>query len=252
MHKNIEWWFSDKSYIIDDCVEYLTDIPDNTVNLVLTDPPYNISQRGSKIGRGSGKFVEGSDINLDFGDWDYRSVLPIDYVDEFVRILKPNGVLVMFYEQLGLGVIGKYLENTYDVQNRHLGVWTKSNPPPQARKVNWMQGSEKFLVTTMNQGTGHHFNYELGQSSDYFKHSVTYKHYHPTQKPLDLIKWIMKYWSFEDDIVLDPFLGSGTTLVAAKELRRTGIGFEKDDTMDDIISMRLEEANPSPSITSHS
>ena len=90
--------------------------------------------------------------------------------------------------------------------------------------MKWQNGVENFLVATKNKGAGHHFNYKLGQSPDYFMRSVNYKHTHPTQKPLDLIQWIVSYWSFAGDFVLDPFIGSGTTAVAAKMLGRRYFG----------------------------
>ena len=118
-------------------------------------------------------------------------------------------------------------------------MWIKSNPAPQARRVKWQDGSEFFLIATKNKGTGHHYNYKLGQSPDWFKCSVSYKHYHPTQKPDALIEWIMKYWSYPGDVVFDPFLGSGTTMVVAKKLGRDCIGVEINEKYIDIIKRRV-------------
>lgn len=202
-------------------------LPPNSINLILTDPPYNISN-DNKIVRNSGKFGKAKPINLNFGKWDNNIIFPSDYLDTFHSLLKPNGVLIMFYDKLYLGLIGLYLQNTYDYQIRHLGNWIKTNPAPQARKVKWMNGSEQFIIATKNKGSGHHFNYTLGQSPDYYKASVSYKHLHPTQKPLGLIEWLISYWSYENDIVLDPFIGSGTTALACQNLNRYYIGYELD------------------------
>ena len=219
-------------------MKVMKELPDESVDLILTDPPYNIS-RNDRITRNGGKFGVAKDITLNFGEWDFGKVHPKDYIPEFVRLLKPNGVLVLFYDKLWLGNIALWLQEEFGFKIRHIGCWIKQNPSPQARKVSWMQGSEHFLVATKNHGSGHHFNYKLGQSPDYFITSVNYKHYHPTQKPLELFKWIVSYWSFEGDYVLDPFLGSGTTMVACLELKRNCIGIELDQKYIEIAKKRL-------------
>jgi DNA modification methylase len=220
-----------------DALEILPTLPSESIDLILTDPPYGVSN-DTKIVRNGGKFGKAKDINLNFGDWDDSSVL-WKALPDMVRVLKPNGVMVVFYDRLWLGVLGLILQEDYDFKVRHIGCWIKSNPTPQARKVKWQVGTEMFLVATKNQGSGHHFNYELGQSPDYFKTSVSFEHLHPTQKPLDLIEWIMKYWSFEGDTVLDPFLGSGTTMLAGLHLGRNVIGIEKEKEYIEITKKRL-------------
>jgi len=221
-----------------DCLKVLPKLPDECVDLIVTDPPYNIS-KNDKIVRKGGKFGFAKDINLNFGVWDFGKIKPEDYIPEFVRLLKPCGVLVMFYDKLWLGVIGLWLENEFKFNVRHVGSWIKSNPTPQARKVKWQNGVENFIIATKNHGTGHHYNYKLGQSPDYFITSVNYEHMHPTQKPLDLIKWIINYWSFKGDVVLDPFLGSGTTMKACLELNRSCIGIEIEPKYIQITKERL-------------
>jgi len=224
----------------DDALKILKEIPDESIDLILTDPPYNISKKGADIKRNGGKFGKAKPIKLDFGEWDFGKVQWTDFIDDFVRILKPNGVLVMFYDRLWLGVIGLYLQEEYNFKVRHIGAWIKSNPAPQARKVGWQNGLEFFIVATKNHGSGHHFNYKLGQSPDYYVHSVSFKHYHPTQKPLKLIEWIVSYWSFEGDLVLDPFAGAGTTLIACERLKRRWIGVEIDSKYCEITKKRFE------------
>ena len=221
-----------------DCLEVLKKIPDASIDLILTDPPYNISKR-DRITRRGGKFGVAKDITLNFGEWDFGKTKPEDYLPEIVRVLKPNGVLVMFYDKLWLGIIGLWLQEEFGFRVRYIGSWVKRNPAPQARKVKWQNGVENFLIATKNEGSGHHFNYKLGQSPDYFVTSVNYEHLHPTQKPLDLIEWIISYWSFEGDLVLDPFLGSGTTMKACLELNRNCIGIEISEDYCNIVKKRL-------------
>ena len=222
-----------------DCIKGMQEIEKESINLILTDPPYNISNN-TKIVRDGGKFGKAKTIDMDFGDWDKEAIFPKDYLDRFVELLKPNGVLIMFYDRLYLGLIGIYLQNKHNFKVRHIGNWIKSNPAPQARKVKWMIGSEQFIIATKNNGADHHYNYKLGQSPDYFTSSVSFKHLHPTQKPEELIEWLVKYWSFEKDIVLDPFLGSGTTAVVCKKLNRSFIGFELDKEYYNIAKDRVD------------
>jgi site-specific DNA-methyltransferase (adenine-specific) len=231
---------NDISLICGDSLQILKMFSDEMFDCILTDPPYNISLiSGGKITRNGGKFGSFSDIKLDFGEWDYNKVLWQDFIDDFARILKPCGVLICFYNCLEVGQIGLYLQNRYNFQVRHIGAWVKSNPVPQARKVKLSNGLELFLIATKNKGTGHHFNWQLGQSPDYFIHSVSYKHYHPTQKPLPLIEWLLNYWTFENDYILDPFCGSGTTGVACAKLNRKFIGIDIDYSYLKIAKMRL-------------
>ena len=222
-----------------DCLEILPFINNESIDLILTDPPYNIS-KSLVIQRNGGKFGHSKDIVYDFGEWDHGQVRWQEFIPEFVRVLKPYGVLILFYDRLWIGHIGLFLQNRYGFKVRHIGTWVKQNPTPQARKVRWQIGTEVFLIATKNQKSGHHFNYKLGQSPDYFTTSVNYKHEHPTQKPLPLIEWLLFYWSFEGDIVLDPFIGSGTTAVACERLGRKWIGIEISPDYCEIAKQRIE------------
>lgn len=159
-------------------------------NAVMIDPPYNVSATGAKIVRGTKGIYLGKDISLDFGEWDKGSLHWLDFIDLIPKLLFDNGVFVMFYDKLELGIVGMYLQEKYKFQVRHIGNWIKSNPSPQARKVRWQNGSESFLIATANTGSGHHFNYKLGQSPDWFMTSVNYEHEHPTQKPLSVMTWL--------------------------------------------------------------
>ena len=230
--------FEENTIVVGDCLGIIKNLPNSCIDLIVTDPPYNVSQKGVNISRGA-LFGQGGPIKLDFGDWDYSSIVPMDYLDEFIRLLTPVGVLVLFYDKLYLGMIGLYLEMKFGFQTRHIGSYVKTNPAPQARKVKWQNGVENFLVATKNKGIGHHFNYKLGQSPDYFIRSVNYERIHPTQKPEDLIEWIVSYWSFEGDLVFDSFIGSGTTAIAADRLGRKFFGCDINSSYVEMALNRL-------------
>lgn len=221
-----------------DALKIMKKLPPRSIDLILTDPPYNVSDPNQTI-HSYEKNGRKREIRMDFGEWDHGKIKWQDYIDDFVRLLKPNGVLVLFHEALQLGAIGLYLKDRYGFQIRHIGVWIKTNPVPQFRKVKWQNGTEFFLVATRNKGSGHHFNWRLGQSPNYFMHPVSFKRWHPTQKPEPLVEWVMKYWSFENDVVLDPFAGSGTTLVVAERLNRRWIGIEINREYCEVAVKRL-------------
>jgi DNA modification methylase len=223
-------------------------MPDKSVDAVITDPPYNVSVEGAKIARGAGTVFEGGDISLDFGAWDRNVIKWEDYIDLFVNLLTPNGVLVMFYDKLYLGSIGIYLQSKYNFQVRHIGAMVKTNPAPQAWRVKWQNGLEQFIVATKNKGEGHHFNYHQGQSPDYIITNNGYEHFHPTQKPLLAMDWITRFWSFEGDTIFDPFMGSGTTGVACVQLGRNFIGCEIEPKYFEIAKNRIAQAELQPQL----
>lgn len=226
-----------------DCRNFFPTFEPGSFDAIITDPPYNVSEEGKEISRETGKF-QGSNIRLDFGEWDRNEIKWEDYIDFFPPLLKPCGVLVMFYDKLYLGTIGIYLQDRYGFQVRHIGSLIKRNPAPQVYKVKWQNGVECFLVATKNKGTGHHFNRNLGQSPDWFETSNNYEHEHPTQKPLPAMEWIVQYWTFEGDMVLDPFAGSGTTGVACIETGRNCVLIEKHAEYYRIAKRRMAEAKP--------
>lgn len=233
----------DCTLYLGDCLEILPTLPAGSVDLIATDPPYNVSVKGAKISRGAGTVFEGGDINLDFGEWDRNKINWKDYIDLFPNLMTAVGALAMFYDKLYLGSVGIHLQENYDFQVRHIGAMVKTNPAPQARRVKWQNGLEQFLIATKNKGEGHHFNYKLGQSPDYFMTNNGYEHLHPTQKPVEIMNWIIRFWSFPGDVVLDPFLGSGTTLEACIQTGRRGIGIESDPKYFEIACKRIKQAS---------
>ena len=206
--------FIDK-VICGDCLEVMKDIPDNSVDLVLTDPPYNVST--SDIHKGGGKYLK-----QNFGDWD-KDFKPQDFVNETERILSPNGQVYIFCSD---GLIGEYCElfNSLFKFFKLLVIW-RSNPCPQFRKRTFVQNQQYIVWTRRGNYT---FNF-LGQNEMHACFQYMFndeKTIHPNQKDIDVISKLLAISSSENDIILDPFLGSGTTAVACKQLNRHFIGIE--------------------------
>jgi len=212
-----------------DCLSTLPQIPDNSIDLVLTDPPYNISQK-NKIYRDyrSGKRA---DISFDYGEWDYGfDILPV--LKETKRVLKEYGQWIIFCAEQQIGMYRKWLgENGHFKQ---ILIWEKLNPLPQFRKCGYRQATEILMWAYKNKPKkiDQHFNFlKQEEMKNIFRFPICggkERTIHPTQKSLGLIMELLKRHSFENDLVLDPFLGSGTTAVACKRLNRNYIGIEKN------------------------
>lgn len=228
--------------ICGDCREVMREWPAESIDMILTDPPYNISNP-TKIVRSGGKFGRARTISLDFGAWDHGVIRPKDWVPLAVEKLKPCGVFVSLYDKRYISHVCDLLEEL-GLTIRHVAGWHKQNPAPQARKVKWQNALELFVIATKNEGTGHHYNYHEGQHHDVITTPICQGNErldHPTQKPEALIEPIVRWWSFEGDLVLDPFLGTGTTAVVCKRLNRHWVGIEISEKYCEMARKRLSQ-----------
>lgn len=231
--------------ICGDCRRVMPELQDawqNKVNLIATDPPYNISNP-TKIIRRGGKFGHAKTISHDFGDWDHGTVKFKDWVPLAVDLLHDHGVFISMCGKRQAGPLCDLLEDL-GLFIRHIGVWHKTNPSPQARKVKWQTASEFFVIATMNKGSGHHYNYKEGQHHDVITTPICQgkeRLDHPTQKPLKLADPLIRWWSFPGDLVLDSFCGTGTFLVKAKQLGRHYIGIDSKREYCEMARRRLSQ-----------
>lgn len=215
-----------------DCLDSLPTLENESVDLILTDPPQNISRK-DEITRLGGR---GRAISYDFGDWDffktkeeYLSFMK-KWIDDCIQLLKPNCNFVIFIAREYLSYIGNYLVSK-NFKWRQTLHWIKTNPVPHLRKVTFANGVEQAIFCSRGK---HIFNYKLGHSPNYIiapivmgkKRIKINGKTHPTQKPEKVIDWIIKYLSNEGDIILDPFLGSGTTMFVCRDLKRSCIGID--------------------------
>jgi len=228
-----------------DCIGEMKDWPDKSIDFILTDPPYGISENPAKIFRKGGKFGEAKTIHRGISE-NPDTVKGVDYKDWLsvsIPKLTDVGVLITFCKKESISEIYKFIQEL-GMKVRQIGAWIKANPPPQARKVKWMDAWESFIIATRNEGTGHHYNYEEGQHRDVIETPICMgdeRTEHPTQKPKKLAEPLIKWWSFEGDLIVDPFCGTGTFPVVAKELNRKFIGIEKDKDYAKIAKKRINE-----------
>jgi len=222
--------------ITDDCFEALKSITNNSVDLILTDPPYIIS-RNSNFSKNS-ENTKFNKISIDFGDWDKE---PIDMdllFKEYKRVLKPGGTLIIFYDVWKCDQLKESAELSGFKQPR-VCQWVKNNPTPVNSKINYLSNAVEFFFTFV-KGKNATFNskYDKGIYNYPLCHGKE-RSSHPTQKPVALFKEIILKHSNPGDVVLDTFAGAGTTAVACKEIDRNYILIERDPEYVKIIESRL-------------
>lgn len=200
----------------EDCLETMKRIPDGAIDLILTDPPYGI---GEAKGKNKSRSVKA--ISKDYGIHSWDDEIPSKEIfDEMFRISK-NQVIFggnYFVEYLKNGpcwIVWDKDNGACDFADCEL-AWTSFKSATRIRKHRW-QG---MLQEDMS-------------NKEY--------RFHPTQKPLPLFKWILNNYSKAEEIVYDPFLGSGTTALACKDLGRRFIGSEISKEYCKIAESRLAQ-----------
>lgn len=222
-----------------DCLELIKQVPSNSVDLILIDPPYEISrptnfQSGEETGRDTDRFR----ISMDFGEWDKNFTGLEVVIKEGYRILRQGGTMICFYDLWKI----ETLKNLYD-SNKFKQVrfieWMKTNPVPINSKINYLTNAREVAVSAI-KGSKPTFNssYDNGLYS-YPICAGKERTIHPTQKPLSLITDLVLKHSNEGDMVLDCFMGSGTTGVACKNTNREFIGMELDEKYFEIACNRI-------------
>jgi len=235
-----------------DCMKIMQKMKNNVVDAVITDPPYNISQENKVISRrnlSSSMHRRNADIKLDFGKWDrfdeqeyYK--FTESWFREIARILKPKGWFASFFSKERTGWFTDPLGGLfvkYGFEAKTIITWHKTNPVPQFRKVNFLSSTEFIVVGSKGKSKIPNF-YEQKNMHNFYEtpnSSIWKKTSHPTEKPIELMKWLVSILSHEDDTILDPFLGSGTTMEACLNLKRNCIGIEKNPKYVDMVKNRL-------------
>lgn len=244
-----------------DCIEILATLPENSIDLVFADPPYNL-QLSQELWRPNRTHVEavkdGWDKFTNFQDYDQFTCA---WLSGCRRVLKDTG---------SLWVIGTY-HNIYRVGAilQDLGFWIlndivfiKTNPMPNFHGVRFTNAHETLIWAQKNKGSKYTFNYramkslneDLQMRSDWVLPIVTGNERiktngikaHSTQKPEALLYRILLATTNPGDLVLDPFFGSGTTGAVAKKLGRLFIGIERDEGYIKIAQARIAAVNSAP------
>lgn len=202
-----------------DCREILPTLP--KVDLVLTDPPYELTASGGGMGA-QRKYLADIDGHIDSG-------FELEILKGF-----PSWVCFCSKEQMP-----KLIAAAIDWGRRWMLVtWNKPNPTPLVN-ANYLPDTE-YIVHAFASSKDLYGGYE--DRSRFIVHPAEQNLFnHPSVKPLRVICRMMRTASAEGQTILDPFMGSGTTLVAAKQLNRRAIGIEIEEKYCEIAARRLEQ-----------
>lgn len=248
-------------------LEFLKMIPENSVNLILTDPPYIISRdSGMNEHYNNTYYNEQNDIETvktekeweeyktkhnitdntnkenflkygtiygkkycvrtDYGDWDSQFTLEMleIFISEFYKKLKRGGTLIIFFDLWKITDLKNLLEK-YNFKQIRFIEWIKTNSQPRNSKINYLTNYREIALLGI-KGSNPTFNSSYDNGIYNFPLQGGKNRFHPTQKSLVLFEELIKKHSNEGDIVLDTFLGSGTTAIACKKLNRKFRGCE--------------------------
>lgn len=217
-----------------DCLELMKEIPDKSIDLVITDPPYKFENQGG------GFYAKNKSTQRVYLD-SLKNINCCEFNPyEFLNLLKPKMKKFYGYFFCNKTLIEDYIKFARDNKyNFDVLVMAKSNPIPSFN--NHHLSDLEYIILIREKGTYFSKHKEIDDFRKYYLTSCK-KGVHPAEKPIELLKKFVRVSSKEDDIILDCFMGSGTTGVACKELNRNFIGIELDETYFNIAKERIEKA----------
>lgn len=223
-----------------DCLERIKEIPSGSVDMILSDPPYELSKSkgGGMMGKGGRKFME-----------EVRSDNMIDGINTSMFL---DACLSLFdIKQKFCGVFTCSTKQVIEYiswaeQNKFqygIGVWHKTNPAPLCN-CKYLNDVEYWIYIKGNKSKilGNYQSKSMVFTSKINKKDKA-EFGHPTCKPIELMEKFIKNHSTNASVILDPFMGSGSTGVAAKNLDRKFIGIELDDGYFNVAKNRILGAN---------
>lgn len=208
-----------------DCLEIMNEIPEKSVDLILTDSPYGFGyQSNMKKNKDLPMFYDRNTSWLN--EWLYKAN----------KILKDDGHLYMFAPVQKIDEFKQKIENFFIIKN--ILVWDKKGFGMGDLYGQYAPSYEFIIFAVKEQGK----KLNGKRERDLLSFNKCKPEFHPTQKPIDLLEYLIEKSTNENDIILDTFMGSGSTGVAAKELNRKFIGIELDEKYFNIAKERIENA----------
>lgn len=251
----------------EESVTFLKELPEESIDLIVADPPYNLSNKGTTC-------HAGKRVSVDKGDWDISKGIDEDFqfhlnwLASCKRVLKPEGTIWISGTYHNIFVCGFALQKQeWRILNDI--IWYKPNAAPNLACRMFTASHETLLWARKDKNSRHYFDYAAMKTTksedDIFKKDnrqmrsiwafstpgKSEKKFgkHPTQKPLALLERIIVASCPKEGIVLDPFCGSGTTGVAALKCGRKFIGIEKaKEYLDNLAGPRLKEISEQKSL----
>lgn len=229
-----------------DAASEMSKLDSNSVDLILTDPPYNLGifmkNRDTNISAMRENHFSGKDWDqLDNKDW----LVKMDqFLKEGSRVLKPKGALISFMAALKVGEIINIAQK-HNFYYKTTGIWHKTNPMPRNKDLHFVNSVESWIYFVIDSKTSK-FNNNGKLIHDFFESSNTPKSEkkhggHPTQKPVSILEHFINILTDKNDVVLDPFMGSGSTGVAAIMNKRKFIGIELEKKYTNIAKKRIQD-----------
>lgn len=246
--------------LLGDCVQMMRMLPPASVHCIFADPPYNLQLQG-QLRRPDESIVDGVDDDWDrFTDFAEYDRFTHEWLTECRRVLRKDGTLWVIGSYHNIFRIGAALQDLGFWMLNDI-IWRKSNPMPNFRGRRFTNAHETLIWAARGRDSRYRFNYQsmktsnddLQMRSDWFlpicngaerlrnQHGLKL---HPTQKPEAMLHRILLSSTAPEDIVLDPFSGTGTTAVVAKRLNRHFIGIERHPAYVEAAWARLAQTKP--------
>lgn len=227
-----------------DCLTKMSAIPDHSIDLILTDPPYNLGlfmkKRGTNLKKlRSNHFSAQGWDDLEFDEWTKQMDI---FLKECNRVLKKRGNLIIFMSVIKAETLISIAERNH-FYYKTIGIWHKTNPMPRNMNLHFINSTESWIYF-VNEATTGVFNNGGKPIHDFIETAtISAKEHkqgnHPTQKPVALMKHFIEILSNPDGIILDPFMGSGSTGVACVGSNRMFLGIELSEEYFKNASKRL-------------
>jgi DNA modification methylase len=208
---------------------------ENKVGFVKTEDEWNTYKANNQIDDDSNKVnymkygsIYGKKycVKTDYGEWDSKFTMDMleKFVSEYYKKLRPGGTLIMFFDIWKISQLKELFEKYKFKQIRFI-EWIKTNPQPLNSNVNYLTNCREIALLAVKGGKPT-FNSKYDNGIYHFPLQGGKNRFHPTQKSLKLFEALISKHSNENDVVMDTFLGAGTTAIAAKNTNRQFLGCE--------------------------
>lgn len=217
-----------------DTLELIKEIKNESVDLIITDPPYKTTSRGN-AGNSGGMLQK--KINMKGQVFKHNNISPKDYIPEFYRVLKDGSHFYIMSNQVNLQeMLNVCTENGFKFIKSL--IWNKGN-----KIMGQFYMSQFEYILFFRKGKGKKINYcgtaDILNVPNKKTKGEDGKNLHDTEKPIELMQILIENSSQENDVVLEPFAGIGSTLIACKNCNRQYIGFELDESYYNITMERI-------------
>lgn len=226
--------------ILGDALTFMRTLPDGSIDAIISDPPYGLEEFAKGRGHARSSFGRANHIDDGWDTMETTGTIIDQYMIEAARVLKKKGNLFQFCSFESIGRLVDSAPN--GLYYKTCGVWHKKNPIPINMKIRYVNSVEAWIHWVNGAKTGT-FNANGKPVHNFIETGLTpaseKKHgKHSTQKPLSVMRWAVETLTDPGDLILDPFAGSGSTLVAAMETGRRSIGVELSEEYCQIIEGR--------------